>query len=130
MVDEYADAEYTAGTYPEECPDLSLLAHRPHWQRQASCRGAGTDSWFPMAGGPNNTAKAVCEACPVRCSCLEYAIASSRVLQGIWAGTTEEERAPMRRARKAGASPVPIESATELLVTACQPLGREDLFPL
>ena len=98
MVDEYADAEYAAGTYADECPDLSLLAHRPHWQRQASCRGADTDPWFPMAGGPNNTAKAVCEACPVRCACLEYAIASSRVLQGIWAGTTEEERAPMRRA--------------------------------
>ena len=100
MVDEYADAEYTAGTYPDECPDLSLLAHRPHWQRQASCRGAGTDPWFPVSG-ISKAARAVCEACPVRRLCLEYAITSSRVLQGIWAGTTEPERAQMRRERRA-----------------------------
>jgi WhiB family redox-sensing transcriptional regulator len=48
-------------------------------------------------------ARAVCEACPVRRPCLEYAITSSRVLEGIWAGTAEEERAQMRQAPKAGA---------------------------
>ena len=49
MVDDDADAEYTTETYAAECPDLSLLAHRPGWQRRASCRGAGTDLWFPTA---------------------------------------------------------------------------------
>jgi WhiB family redox-sensing transcriptional regulator len=93
-----ADDEYATATYSDKCPDLSLLAHRPYWQRRASCRGFGTDLWFPAAGETGEAARAVCEACPVRCPCLEHAIASSKVLQGIWAGTTEQERAQMRRA--------------------------------
>ncbi len=103
MVEEHAAAEYATGTYSAECPDLSLLAHRPCWQRQASCRGAGTDLWFPVAADTVEAARAVCEACPVRRPCLEYAITSSMALEGIWAGTTEVERAQMRRARRAGA---------------------------
>jgi WhiB family redox-sensing transcriptional regulator len=97
MVDaEYADAEYANGEYANECPDLFLLAHRPRWQRRASCRGTDADLWFPVAG-TSKAAKAVCEACPVRRPCLEYAITSSRVLEGIWAGTTEVERAVLRK---------------------------------
>ena len=102
MVDEHADAEYATEAYAAECPDLSLLVHRPGWQRWASCRGAGTDLWFPTAS-TTKAAKAVCRACPVRRPCLEYAITSSMALEGIWAGTTEEARAQMRRVRKAGA---------------------------
>jgi WhiB family redox-sensing transcriptional regulator len=92
-----ADDEYATATYSDKCPDLSLFAHRPYWQRRASCRGTGTDLWFPMAGETSEAARAVCEACPVRSPCLEYAIASSKVLQGIWAGTTEEERVVLRK---------------------------------
>ncbi len=102
MVDEYLDAEFTDGEYAKECPDLAFLTHRPCWQRQASCRGTGTDLWF-LTAGTSKAARAVCESCPVRRPCLEYAITSSRVLEGIWAGTTEVERTQMRRARKAGA---------------------------
>jgi WhiB family redox-sensing transcriptional regulator len=93
-----ADDEYATATYSDKCPDLSLLVHRPYWQRRASCRGFGTDLWFPAAGETGEAARAVCEACPVRCPCLEHAIASSKVLQGIWAGTTKQERAQMKRA--------------------------------
>ncbi len=59
MVDEYLDAEFTDGECAKECPDLSFLAHRPCWQRQASCRGTGTDLWFPTvneAGAPPQVA--------------------------------------------------------------------------
>lgn len=35
-------------------------------------------------------AKGICERCPVRAKCLEYAM-STRVT-GIWGGTTESER--------------------------------------
>jgi WhiB family redox-sensing transcriptional regulator len=97
MVGSVVDYGYTDDEYADECPDLSLLAHRPCWQRQASCRGTDTDLWFPVSG-TSQAAKAVCEACPVRRLCLEYVVASSRVLQGIWAGTTEQERRRMRRA--------------------------------
>ncbi len=50
MADDDADAEYATKAYAAECPDLSFLARRPCWQRQASCRGTGTDLWFPTAG--------------------------------------------------------------------------------
>jgi WhiB family redox-sensing transcriptional regulator len=98
MVGSVLDDEYA-----DECPELSSLTHRTCWQRRAACRGAGTDLWFPLAGHTSDVAMAVCEKCPVRRPCLEYAIASSRVLQGIWAGTNEEERAEMRQTPRAGA---------------------------
>jgi WhiB family redox-sensing transcriptional regulator len=113
MVDDDSDAEYATETYAAECPNLSFLAHRPGWQRRASCRGADTDLWFPVSG-ISKAARAVCEACPVRRLCLEYAIASSRVLQGIWAGTTEPERAQMRRERRARKAVTPALGARGL----------------
>ena len=96
MVGSVVDYGYTDDEYADECPDLSLLARRPCWQRQASCRGTDTDLWFPVSG-TSQAAKAVCEACPVRRLCLEHVVASSRVLQGIWAGTTEQERVVLRK---------------------------------
>jgi hypothetical protein len=65
MVGSVVDYGYTDDEYADECPDLSLLARRPCWQRQASCRGTDTDLWFPVSG-TSQAAKAVCEACPVR----------------------------------------------------------------
>jgi WhiB family redox-sensing transcriptional regulator len=95
--DEYADAEYATATHANECPDLSLLAHRPCWQRRASCRGADTDLWFPTASKTGEAARAICESCPVQSQCLMYALASPELV-GIWAGTDERERGRMRRA--------------------------------
>ena len=71
---------------------------RPGWQRRAACRGKGTDRWFSTIRGSDEAACAVCEACPVRRQCLSYALAFPEPLQGVWAGTNEEERALMRRA--------------------------------
>jgi WhiB family transcriptional regulator, redox-sensing transcriptional regulator len=44
-------------------------------------------------------AKAVCRACPIQASCLRWALRHGE--QGIWGGTTEEERARLRRQRHA-----------------------------
>ncbi|MDB4872505.1 MAG: transcription factor WhiB [Gemmatimonadales bacterium] len=38
----------------------------------------------------------VCQRCPIRSDCLDHAITKPEKF-GIWGGTTEEERAPMRR---------------------------------
>jgi WhiB family redox-sensing transcriptional regulator len=48
-------------------------------------------------------AKAVCESCPVRHECLDYALRNS-VRYGIFGGLGEEERALERRRRKRGTS--------------------------
>jgi hypothetical protein len=54
------------------------------------------DFFFPEEPDPKSKkividiAKSVCELCPVRAKCLDYAM-STRVV-GIWGGTTPEER--------------------------------------
>jgi hypothetical protein len=37
-----------------------------------------------------NEAKAICEDCPVKIMCLDYAVSAG--MQGVWGGTTESER--------------------------------------
>lgn len=41
-------------------------------------------------------AKAVCIACPLTKACLEYALKTPS-LEGIWGGTTKEERQRLRK---------------------------------
>lgn len=54
------------------------------------------DAFFPQATDREtqrfieNIAKSICESCPVRVQCRDYAL-STRVT-GIWGGTTEAER--------------------------------------
>jgi WhiB family redox-sensing transcriptional regulator len=53
------------------------------------------DMFFPERGEYVDAAKAVCSHCPVRQTCLEYAI-STNERWGIWGGTSERERRPLR----------------------------------
>jgi WhiB family transcriptional regulator, redox-sensing transcriptional regulator len=66
------------------------------WWREAACREADPELFFPVAAyGPGiieiARAKAVCERCPVRGSCLRYAL-ETRQAHGVWGGLTEGER--------------------------------------
>ena len=63
------------------------------WREQASCRNEDTSFWFPhppspKGGAPNRTkmrrAVGICESCPVRRDCYEYAIRNNE--EGIWGG--------------------------------------------
>ena len=69
------------------------------WMSAANCVGTDPEAWFPGKGGRlSGFQKRVCDACPVREACLEYALEFR--LGGIWGGTTEIERRTMRRASK------------------------------
>ncbi len=69
------------------------------WQRMASCKGPHADLFYP----PNTTerreekanreadAKSICNDCPVKVECLDYAIAINETY-GIWGGLNELER--------------------------------------
>ncbi len=78
------------------------------WRHNAACASLDTNLFFPdPEGGPEinsmvTSAKAVCAECPVRQSCLEFAI-RTRQLDGIWGGHTPEERRSIRRRRQAAA---------------------------
>ncbi len=72
------------------------------WRASAACRNSDTDLFFP----PGNTgpaldqveaAKAVCQWCPVRQACLQFAFETGQT-DGVWGGTDEIERAKLRRA--------------------------------
>ena len=78
----------------------TLIPHRPRWMSRARCRGLGTSAFFGDGPADTERARAVCDGCPVRADCLEFALAD-RTLVGIWAGTDEQERRRIRRKRRA-----------------------------
>lgn len=71
------------------------------WRYGAACKESGYDArwWFPEVKSQNNSKKAVavCDVCPVRVECLEYALALPEP-HGVWGGMTETaRRTEMRR---------------------------------
>lgn len=70
------------------------------WRLQAACRGADPNLFFPEKGKPTFLAAVeYCDRCPVAAECLDYAM-GYRFLQGIFGGTTEQDRRRMRRQRR------------------------------
>jgi WhiB family redox-sensing transcriptional regulator len=72
------------------------------WRLSAACRDLDPDLFFPIGtAGPAVTqvaeAKEVCLTCPVRSSCLDWALRHYQDY-GIWGGTTERERQALRTA--------------------------------
>ncbi|MFG2557104.1 WhiB family transcriptional regulator [Streptomyces sp. NPDC048581] len=63
------------------------------WWQAAYCRGADTETFFPLPGDQATIqrALAICESCPVRSPCRRYAL-SRRERHGIWGGLTEQTR--------------------------------------
>jgi WhiB family redox-sensing transcriptional regulator len=71
------------------------------WMLRGACRQVDPELFFPVAAatGPAarqaEAAKAVCGPCAVRANCLSYALEA--MPEGIWGGTTLEERLAARR---------------------------------
>ncbi len=77
------------------------LEHR--WMLQALCRGHSPSDFFPSDGTGVESARRMCEVCPVRVECLEYAL-EHRIDHGVWGGASERERRRILRARRLGAT--------------------------
>lgn len=74
---------------------------RDNWREYAACRNTDPDLFFPTGtSGPAleqiEQAKAVCRTCMVQTICLEYALETNQD-DGVWGGTSEEERRKLRR---------------------------------
>ena len=69
------------------------------WRNRAACRGIDPDIFFPITDEDAEPAKAICNACPVREACLEFALAA-REREGVWGGATERERRRIIRQRR------------------------------
>lgn len=85
----------------------------PSWQQQGVCRNKiGIQHLFFSTSyyerkyerdQRESQAKQHCQACPVREVCLETALSSGKV-EGVWGGTTQQERNKILRKRQARAS--------------------------
>jgi WhiB family redox-sensing transcriptional regulator len=79
-----------------------MRAHATHlnWRSRSACRHADPELFFPVgSAGPAleaiDRAKAICQECPVRARCLDWAL-THNVAYGVWGGRTEEERRASR----------------------------------
>lgn len=70
------------------------------WAENAACRSMGPNLFYPdyAAHESVTAAKKVCEVCPVRADCLEWALVT-RQGDGIWGGTSGQERDRILRRR-------------------------------
>ena len=80
-----------------------MIEYASNWRAASACLNTDPDVFFPVAVGTAASklvarALRVCDGCPVRQQCLDYAMRSGEK-DGIWGGTTPEERTRARRAR-------------------------------
>lgn len=61
------------------------------WMDKARCAQIGGDDWFPEFGDKAHTPKTICQTCPVKTQCLNYAL-KHRINDGIWGGLSERQR--------------------------------------
>jgi WhiB family transcriptional regulator, redox-sensing transcriptional regulator len=85
--------------------------NEPSWYHRAACGTSGADLFFPAgrsgaAVDDIDAAKRVCARCPVRTACLAFAIETNQEY-GVWGGTTEDERRPLRKEHRLGSFPGP-----------------------
>jgi WhiB family redox-sensing transcriptional regulator len=74
------------------------------WMRNALCRQVDSSLFFPEGRGGSVVmqtaqAKQVCNLCPVKSACLEWAVDTGQS-SGVWGGMSEDERRPLLRARE------------------------------
>ena len=71
------------------------------WRDRSICRDTDPDLFFPVGTTGNalvqiDRAKEVCDQCPVKVDCLDYALETNQD-SGIWGGLDEEQRRAIRR---------------------------------
>lgn len=71
----------------------------PDWHNGAECRAADDpEVFFPVGDVSPDPALRYCAFCPVITDCLSWALAAG--VDGVWGGTTEDERRRMRRKKR------------------------------
>lgn len=78
------------------------------WRHSAICKDSNAELFFPIGSTGHalemiESAKEVCQNCPVTEPCLQFALDTNQEA-GVWGGYTEEERRAIRRARQTVAS--------------------------
>lgn len=81
-----------------------------NWRQYASCLDHDSELFFPIgdtdpALAQLAAAQAVCANCPVRRSCLDWAIMHS-IDHGVWGGISEVQRRTRNRQQQPARTPV------------------------
>lgn len=82
----------------------------PAFDGTQACAGRDLAVFFPRQGESSRSipyAKAICARCRFRVPCREYAVtarAAGVFVDGVWGGTTGDERLAIRRSRKRAAA--------------------------
>ena len=79
------------------------------WMVEGNCRDEPPSRFFPSDGVGVEAAQRICNGCPVKSPCLEYAL-EQRVDHGVWGGASERERRRIlkRRRDNAAGTPSPV----------------------
>jgi WhiB family transcriptional regulator, redox-sensing transcriptional regulator len=74
------------------------------WMEMGACRHGRVpvEAFFPGVDHVPPHLQELCERCPVRLPCLDFALTNDE--QGIWGGTSERQRRSIRRRRRQGAA--------------------------
>jgi WhiB family transcriptional regulator, redox-sensing transcriptional regulator len=80
-----------------------VATYATDWRAAGACASADPELFYPIATGvigASQAAKAqrICAGCGVRQQCLDFAVQTGE-MNGIWGGTTPEERIRARRAQ-------------------------------
>jgi WhiB family redox-sensing transcriptional regulator len=80
-----------------------MIDYATDWRAAGACLAADPDLFFPLGAGSasvpdTSRALRICGECPVKRECLEFAM-RTREAEGIWGGTTPEERVRVLRSR-------------------------------
>jgi WhiB family redox-sensing transcriptional regulator len=78
-----------------------MMTARMNWREDAACGDADPDLFFPIgtigtALRQIEEAKQICRLCPAQVQCLAWALENG-VTDGVWGGTTEDERRAIHR---------------------------------
>lgn len=77
------------------------MATATPWNLRAACLGAPEAIFFPTVGENDayDISRPICQACPVRPDCLDWALATNQRF-GMLGGLTPAERRAVRRDRR------------------------------
>jgi WhiB family transcriptional regulator, redox-sensing transcriptional regulator len=94
-------------TFPHLATDVGRRPRRDSrwnntWMALGKCRDMDPALFFPSDGRGLRAAQRICAVCPMKVPCLQYALAN-RMDEGVWGGTSEQERRRVLSQRRYGA---------------------------
>lgn len=75
------------------------------WMARGRCAAEPPERFFPSDGVGVDRARRICEPCPVKEPCLEYAL-RNRIEHGVWGGHSERSRRRILKKRRELGIPV------------------------